>query len=196
MKTMKGISSIIGYTLALLISVVVISVITILIFNIQDQIIEDQVRRDLTQVSSQTSEKITDLYTLTRFSKTTPGNSTSILLADVSLNLPSDVADRSYRLKLLSAAQVLSQIENVTMGGENVTTQNNPPLGKIIAETTEEPFVSVEYNIPSIDIDIQGSVGDPNNATLKYYRYNPNGTVLDVIVLGDPQLLGQVTQVN
>ena len=193
---MKGISAIIGYTLAVLISVIVISIVSILIFDIQAKIVEDQVKRDLSQVSSQTSEKITDLYTLTRFSKTSPGNSTSILLADVTLNLPSKVASKSYKLKLLSAAEVLSQIENVTMGEENVTTQNSPPLGKIVAQTTEEPFVTVEYDIPSIDIDIQGSVGDPTNASLKYYRYNPNGTVLDVIVLGDPGLLGQVTQVS
>lgn len=193
---MKGISSIIGYTLALLISVIVVSGVAVLVLNIQNQVVEDQVRRDLGQVASQTSEQITELYTLTRFSKTSPGSSSSVLLADVSLNLPSKVASKSYKIGLLSASDVLSQIENVTVDGENVTTQNIPPLGKIVAETTEEPFVSVEYDIPSIGIDFQGSVGDPANATLKYYRYNPNGTVVDVIVLGDPDLIGQITQVG
>jgi hypothetical protein len=36
----------------------------------------------------------------------------------------------------------------------------------------------------------------PANATLRYYRYNPNGTVIDTILLGDYTLIGQVTAVT
>jgi hypothetical protein len=77
-----------------------------------------------------------------------------------------------------------------------VSTDSTAQVGRIIAETTQDPIVSVEYDVPSIDADLQGRTLDPQNATMRYYRYNPNGTITDVIVLGESSLIGQITALS
>lgn len=193
---MKGISPLVSYVLAVLLAIVVIAGTTLLAYNIYDTILKDQIRRDLTQVAAQTAQKVTDLYTFAKASKSSPPNSTAVLLADSELNLPGEVADRDYRLVLVSANQVSTLVSNITLNDGNVTNQKSPQTAKIIAGTTEDPFVEIEYDLPLIDIDVQGRTGEPTNATLRYYRYNPNGTVLDTVVLGDAALLVQVTVVS
>lgn len=193
---MKGISPLVSYVLAVLLAIVVIAGTTLLAYNIYDTILKDQIRRDLTQVAAQTAQKVTDLYTFAKASKSSPPNSTAVLLADSELNLPGEVADRDYRLVLVSANQVSTLVSNITLNDGNVTNQKSPQTAKIIAGTTEDPFVEIEYDLPLIDIDVQGRTGEPANATLRYYRYNPNGTVLDTVVLGDAALLVQVTVVS
>lgn len=193
---MKGISPLVSYVFAILLAIVVIAGVTLLAYSLYNQILQDQIKRDLTQVAAQASSKITEIYSVSKASKSSPQNSSATLLGELQLNLPQQVADRNYKLTLLSASQVMTLLGNVTLDGENVTAQSTAPTGKIIAETTQDPLVEIEYNLPAIDIDIQGSEGNPANATLRYYRYNPNGTIIDTIVLGDFSLIGQVTVVS
>ena len=193
MRNLKGISPLISYAFAMLLAIVIVTGVAVLIYNFYQLVLQDQIKRDLTQVAAQTSSKITEIYAISKGSKTSPSNSTAILMSEAALNLPQKVADRGYKLTLLSASQVSILLENVSVEGQNMTTQNLPENGKIVAETTEDPIIEVQYDLPSIDVDLQGSSGEPSNATLRYYRYNPNGTVTDAIVLGDYALLGQVT---
>lgn len=192
----KGISPLIGYVLSVLMAIIVIGAVAVLVTGFYDTIIKDEVKRELTQVAAQTSSKVTDIYYISKASRASPGNSSAILLGEEQLNLPQKVASKSYKLTLLSASQVASQISNVTVNGGNVSSVQTAPNGKIVAQTTEDPVVEVDYDVPSIDVDMQGSSGNPSNATLRYYRYNPNGTVIDTILMGDYTLLGQVTAVS
>lgn len=192
----KGASPIVSYVLAILLAVIVISGVAALLGAFYDLIIKDEIRRELTQVVGQTSSKVTEIYSISKASRASPANGTSILLAESQLNLPDQVALRGYRLTLLSASQVASLISNVTIDGENASTTDFPPTGKIVAETIQEPIVEVEYDVPSIDVDMQGWTIDPRNATLRYYRYNPNGTVTDAIVLGESSLIGQIVSMG
>lgn len=196
MAGMKGVSPLISYVLAVLLAVLVISAVAVLVTGFYNTIIQDEVRRELTQVAAQASSKITEIYSISKVSKASPANSSAILIGDLQLNLPAKVASRSYQLTLLSSNQVASILANLTVNGQNVSSTSTPQTGKIVAETTEDPFVSVEYDVPSIDVDMQGRSDSPTNATLRYYRYNPNGTVIDTVLIGDYTLLGQVATVS
>lgn len=196
MARMKGLSPLLSYVFAVLLAVIVIAGVSVLAYNFYRTLLQDEIKRELTQSAAQTSAKITEIYSISKQSKASPANSTGILLASNQLNLPDKVSTRSYAITLLSANQVASQITNATLDGLNTSLIKTPQTGKIIAQTTEDPFVTVEYDIPSIDVDVQGKSLNPRNATLRYYRYNPNGTVIDSILMGDYSLLGQVSVVS
>lgn len=192
----KGISPLISYVLATLIAVVIIAAIAALGFNFFDAISEDQIRRDLSQIATQASSRITEIYAVSKASSNSPDNSTAVLLAESQLNLPSQVSTRDYKITLLSPGQVATIVSNVSQGSGNASSQNQPQTGMVVLETTEEPIITVEHPLPSIDVDLQGFSGDPENATLRYYRYNPNGTVIDVIVVGEFSLITQAIGVS
>jgi hypothetical protein len=192
----KGVAPMVSYVLAVLVAVVVISGVAVLLNNFYTLLLEDEIKRELTQVSAQTSSKVTEIYSIAKASRSSPGNQSSVLLAESKLNLPDRVALREYKITLLSASQVASLLSNVTLNGGNVSTESTVQVGRIIAETTQDPAVSVEYDVPSIDVDLQGRTLDPQNATMRYYRYNPNGTITDVIVLGDSSLIGQIASMS
>lgn len=196
MGKMKGSSPLIGHGLSVLLAVVVISGVSILMFNFFNTLQQDQIKRDLTQVAAQVSSEITDLHSIAQSSKVSPSTSSAVLVADSSLKLPEKVAGKSYRVTLVSAGQISVFIDNVTLDGGETESENMPENGKILVSTTEEPRIEVVYDVPSIDADMQGTSGNPSNVTMRYYRYNPNGTILDAILLGDQALIAQVTSVS
>lgn len=196
MTSAKGVSPFVGYVLAILLAVIVITGVSALVYSFYRTIIEDEIKRELTQAAAQTSSKITEIYSLSKVSKASPENSSAILLAEAKLNLPTQVASKNYQITLLSANQVINLISTITVNSENTSVVKTPQTGRIVAKTTEDPFLEIEYEIPSIDVDLQGRSDSPANATLRYYRYNPNGTIIDTILLGDLTLLGQVTSVS
>ncbi len=192
----KGISPMVSYVLAILIAVIVLSGVALLVNGFYRTILEDEARRELTQINAQVSSKVTEIYSITKASKASPSNSTAILLADLRINLPAKVAGKKYQITFVSANQIANYVSNVTLSGQNVSTINYPGTAKIVAETTEEPLVLIESDVPSLGVDIQGRTDNPTNTTLRYYRYNPNGTVIDTILMGDYSLVGQVTTVS
>jgi len=196
MASPKGVAPLVSYVLAILVAVVVMSGVAVLLNDFYALIIEDEIKRELTQISAQTSSKVTEIYSIAKASRSSPGNQSSVLLAETRLNLPDRVALREYRVVLLSASQVASLLSNVTINGQNVSTDSTSQVGRIVAQTTQDPIVTVEYDVPSIDVDLQGRTTDPRNATMRYYRYNPNGTVVDAIVLGDSTLIGQIASLS
>jgi len=196
MAVMKGVSPLVSYVLAVLLATVVVTAVVLLVNAFYSIIIQDEIRRELTQVAAQTSSKITEIYSISKVSKASPANSTAVLLAESELNLPSQVVSRNYKVTLLSATQVTSILINLTVSGQNTTSASESQTGKVVAETTEDPIISVEYDVPSIDVDIQGRSENPSNTTLRYYRYNPNGTITDAILIGGYTLVGQVTVVS
>lgn len=192
----KGISPMVSYVLAILIAVIVLSGVALLVNGFYRTILEDEARRELTQINAQVSSKVTEIYSIAKASKASPSNSTAILLADLRINLPAKVAGKKYQITFVSANQIANYVSNVTLSGQNVSTINYPGTAKIVAETTEEPLVLIESDVPSLGVDIQGRTDNPTNTTLRYYRYNPNGTVIDTILMGDYSLVGQVTTVS
>lgn len=192
----KGISQLISYVFAILLAVIIVAAIAFLAYAFYGTIIKDEAKRELTQVANQVSSKITDTYSLAKASKASPANSTALILADVALNLPEEVAARNYKVTLVTPNEILSFVTNASLNGQNITFTRASQTGKVIAQTTEDPFVTVEFDLPNLEAELQGSTTNPRNATLRYYRYNPNGTIVDALVLGEETLLAQVTVVN
>lgn len=192
----KGISPLVGFVLAILLAVIVVAAVSALVYSFYTTVSQDEIKRELTQAAAQTTSKITELYSLSKQSKATPPNSTGILIASIRLNLPDKVASKGYSVAILSANEVTTLLSNVSFNNQSANLTKTSQTGKVVAQTTEEPAVTVEYDVPSIDVDMQGKSTNPLNATLRYYRYNPNGTLLDTILLGDYTLLGQVTAVS
>jgi hypothetical protein len=118
------------------------------------------------------------------------------LVSEVNLNLPSQVGRKNYEILLVSASPIWSYITSFTVDGQNVTTVEQTPSSKIIAQTTQDPIVKVEFDIPNIDVLIQGKSENGENGVLKYFRYNFNSTIVDTIILGEPDIIIEITEIS
>lgn len=192
----KGISQLISYVFAILLSVIIVTAIAFLAYGFYGTIVQDEAKRELTQVANQVSSKIAETYSLAKSSRSSPADSTAVLLTEAELNLPQSVVSRNYKVSLVTPGEILNFVENATLNDEDINFQSASQTGKVIAQTTQDPFVLVEVDLPNMEAELQGSTDNPANATIRYYRYNPNGTVIDAIVLGEDSLIAQVTVVN
>ena len=193
---MKGEAHFVEYTLVTLLSVVLIIGITLLAFSFYRTINENEIKQELRQISAQVSDNVVKLYDTARSSKAQPANYTSVLISEVDLNLPNKVANKNYDVVLVSASQLTPLITLVTIDGANVSTIISNSNARVIGRTDSDPDVEVEYDIPNIDISVQGKASNGQNTTLRYYKYNINGTVYDTIVLGSLDVLVNIGSVE
>jgi hypothetical protein len=194
---MKGISKFVDYSLIILFGFVVVTLFTVLIYGYYDNVLKTNIQVSLKQVAAQTSETILYLYDQAKESNSSPKNSSSITLSSVDLNYPNQIAGKNYELELISSPGIWNQITNVTINNLNVTVLKETSSGaKIIAKTRQKPLISYEYDIPNIPIRLQGKYTSGSNATLSLVRYNYNGTVEDVIILGNSTIIIKITTIN
>ena len=193
---MKGQANFIEYIFTILLSVVVVIAITLLVYGFYRNLIENEVKQELRQIVIQTSDQIVRLYDVARASKAQPTNYTSLLLSEVDLNLPRQASNKNYDVLLVSSSQLVSIISLVTIDGLNVSNTVSGANAKVVARTNDDPEIEVEYDIPNIDVSVQGKASDGVNATLRYYRYNINGVLYDTIVLGPYDILVRLSGVS
>jgi hypothetical protein len=129
-------------------------------------------------------------------SKAEPSNSSSVLIGETDLKLPAQVSGKNYEIYLVSSNIVWTNIINFTINNQNISTLTRPAKAKVLARTTQDPFVTSEKDIPNVDISVQGKSTNGDNTKLRYYRYNFNGTVYDKIVLGSSNILVDVTNIG
>jgi hypothetical protein len=110
--------------------------------------------------------------------------------------LPSHISRRNYEIFLVSGSQIWVNVINLTVESQNISSSIKTSGAKIVAKTTQDPFVTVEYDIPNIDVGVQGRSANGVDSKLSYYRYNFNGTVYDKIVLGSSDILIDITNVS
>ncbi|MBS3052825.1 MAG: hypothetical protein J4428_05650 [Candidatus Aenigmarchaeota archaeon] len=67
---------------------------------------------------------------------------------------------------------------------------------RIVVKTTQSPIVAYDFQISNIPVPVQGIFRSGENSTLKYIRYNYNGTVNDTIVLGESNLIIGVVKIQ
>lgn len=192
----KGQARLIEHTLTILLSVLVIVSISGVVFTFYTISLRTEITENLKQLIIQTSDNINRIYDAAHDSKVQPSNYTSVLLKEIDLKLPADVSRRSYEIILVSANPVWTSLGTITIDGETITPTVNTSGAKIIARTTEDPKISLQYDIPNIDVFVQGKSENGIDDTLKYYRYNINGTVYDRIVLGKSDILVTITQIS
>ncbi len=193
---MKGESHFVEYTLVILLSVVMIVGVTLLAFSFYRSISDSEIKQELRQISAQVSDNVVKLYDVAKSSRASPGNYTSMLISEVNLNLPDKVSNNNYEIFLVSASQLTPLISLVTIDGTNVSTIISNSNARVVGRTNGDPEVEVEYDIPNIDVSVQGKARNGQNTTLRYYKYNINGTIRDMIVLGSLDILINIGSVE
>ena len=193
---MKGVSNFITYSITILLGFVIVLSFSLLIYGYYDQVSKSNIESSLKQVCIQTIISIIDLYNKGKESDFTPENSSSIILSEIDLNYPDRVSDKNFEVELVSSPGIWNTIINLTIGGESTQIKKETTSGaKIIAKTTQRPFVSHEYDVPNIPMVLQGKFKSGQNDTLRLVRYNYNGNIQDVIILGGSDVIIGVTSV-
>jgi len=187
---MKGISNFVSYTFTILFGFTILILFSSLIYSFYDQVQKTTITASLKQVSIQTADEIIKLYNLGKEFKANPTNSTTIIISNISLNYPQKISDKNYEIELSSSPGIWNSIINFTVNGENATiVKETESSSKIIAKTTQRPFVTYEYDLPNLPIMLQGKFRSGDNDILKLVRYNYNGTIEDRIILGESDII-------
>ena len=192
----KGQSEIIGNVLIVLFGVIILAAISTVAYNLYTNQLKDEIENNLKQIGVEISDNIMRLYERGKSSKYLPGSNESVRLAEIDLKLPSQVSGRNYEIILIEANPIWIQISNVTVGGSTPPSVITVPGAKVILKTTQDPQVTVEHEIPNIDVPVQGKSSNGLNSTLVYYRYNSTGTTKDKIVFGDYEIIIDIVSVS
>jgi hypothetical protein len=194
---MKGISQFISYTFLIILSFVALTIFVTLIYGYYNHITRTNIQVSLKQVAAQTADNILYLYNQGIDSDATPGNSTSIILSSVDLNYPNQVGGKNFEVELVSSPGIWNVITNLAIGGVNATIRKESTSGaKIIVKTIQKPIESYEYAVANVPIILQGKYRSGGNDTLRLVRYNYNGTLEDIIILGNSSIIIGITSIN
>ena len=188
--------SFIEYILTVLFSVFVIASIIALVYSFYSTALRIEIREELKQLAVQTGDQIVKLYEIAKLSKATPSNYSSVLISEIDLKLPTDVSKRNYQLLLVSASPVWSSISTFYVNSKNATVIEETSGAKIIVQTIQSPIITVEQDIPNIDVAVMGVSKNGKDSKLRYYRYNINGNIYDTIVLGNSTMLITISSVS
>jgi len=192
----KAQAKLIEYTLTILLSVLVMISIIAIAYTFYLNVLENEIRESLKQIALYTSDNIIKIYQTAKTVKAQPSNQTSILIKEIDLSLPTDISKRNYEVILVNPNPLWLTIRNFTIDGENVSTIVETSGPKVIAQTTQDPIIKVEHSLPNIDVNLQGKVENGREDKLRYYRYNINETIRDVAVLGEADILIDITNMS
>ena len=192
----KGISPLISYILTILFSILFLGSIAALVFTFYQISLRNVLREGLRQVAVQTSDGVIRLYENSRVINTRPSNFTSLILGQIELELPAEISKRNYEVLLVSSNPLWSQLTNLTIGNSPIASITSAGGAKIIARSTQDPLVSVELDVPNFEPIVQGRSQNGIMATLKYFRYNLNGTTIDAIILGQSDIITKIDKVT
>jgi len=192
----KAQAQLIGYLLTILLGVIVVVSIIAILFYFYDISLRNEIRQGLKQIAVQISDSIVRLFEVAKASKAVPSNYSSVLISQISLNLPASISNRNYEIVLIAANPIWQTIQNFTIDSQNVSFVEITSGAKIIAKTTQDPIESIEYDVPNINVGLQGKSENGRNSKLSYYRYNINGTVYDKIVLGEADILINIENIS
>ena len=185
---MKAQVQIIENVFMIFLSVVFLTVISILSYSIYTTQLKGEIENSLRQIGMGISKSMIKLYEIGKESKYFPNENESKKLAEIELKLPSHISGKNYEI-LLFANPILIQISNMSVN------ESSPPYTittygtKILLRTTQYPEVSVEVDVPNIGVPVQGKSENGLNSSLAYYRYNFNGTIEDIILLGPQDII-------
>lgn len=192
----KGQSNLIEYVLTILFSLIILVAVSTIIYSFYNSVSKQDLTRSLNQIDLEVSSAIYKIYQQGKASSTSPANSTSVLLANVNLNLPTKVSNRNYEVDLVPLNPLFATVSNVTTGGVSVTTLIQSSGGKIVAKTIDDPKIVISKDLTNINANVQGMILNGKNATLKYYRYNFNGNIYDKIILGEQGIIIDINQMS
>jgi len=173
------------------------TLLTILIYGYYNHVLKTNIQVSLKQIAAQTSDTILYLYDQAKESDAILPNSSSIILSSIDLNYPNQISGKNFEVELISSPGIWNEITNITISNVNATITKETTSGtKIIAKTKQNPIVSYEYDVPNVPIKLQGKYTSGGNDTLSLVRYNYNGTIEDVIILGNSSIIIGITSIN
>ena len=194
---MKGISRFITYSFTILLGFIILTVFTTLIYGYYDQVSKSNMRSSLKQICVQTFFGIVNLYNRGMENDLIPDNSTAAVIYKIDLNYPDSISGKQFEVYLISSSEIWNTIKNITIDGKIVNIKEEINSGsKIIANTIDKPSVSFEYNLPNMPVIIQGKFSSGDNQTLSLIRYNNNGTIEHVVILGNSDLFVRLNTIN
>jgi len=194
---MKGISRFITYSFTILLGFIILTVFTTLIYGYYDQVSKSNIRSSLKQICVQTFFGIVNLYNRGMENDLIPDNSTAAVIHKIDLNYPDSISGKEFEVYLISSSEIWNTIKNITIDGKIVNIKEEINSGsKIIANTIDKPSVSFEYNLPNMPVIIQGKFSSGDNQTLSLIRYNNNGTIEHVVILGNSDLFIRLNTIN
>jgi hypothetical protein len=191
----KAQTQIIGNIFMVLLSVVFLTVISILSYSLYTTQLKSEIENNLRQIGTEISKSIIKLYEIGKNSKYSPNENESAKLAEIELKLPSRISGKNYEIFLV-ANPILIQISNISVN------ESSPPYTltlygtKVVLRTTQSPEVFVEVDVPNIGAYVQGKSENGLNSSLAYYRYNLNGTIKDIILLGPQDIIIDIGKVS
>jgi hypothetical protein len=176
---------------------IIVTVFSTLIYGYYDRVSESNIKISLKQIAIQTAHAITKLYYLGKESGVVPDNSTSIIIKDMDLNYPDKVSGKNFEVELISSPGIWNIVTDLTIDNENITIRKETTSSsKIIAKTTQRPFLTYEHDFPNLPVILQGKFRSGENDTLRFFRYNYNGVVNDTIILGEPNIIIGITSIS
>jgi len=184
----KGQAEVIEYVFIILLSVFLISVITVVIYNVYAANLKTEIRSNLEQLVLTAADNILKLYDLGKNSKATAGQDSSVKISEINLGFPNQISGRSYEIILTEPNLVWQNVGNITIGGQEITPVTTTSGAKIIARTLQDPEITVERDLPNMDVSLQGKCENGENCTLSYYRFNYSATTTDKITLGKEEI--------
>jgi len=192
----KGQAEIVENVLIVLFGVIILTAITALAYNLYSTQLKNEIENNLKQIAVDISNNILRLYDMGKNSKYSPSTNEIAKLVDIDLKLPSQVSGRNYEVILIGANLLWTSISNITIDGSATVSVITSPGAKIILRTTQSPVITVEHEIPNIDISVQGRSENGLNTTLAFYRYNSDGSIKNKIVLGAYDIIIDITSVS
>lgn len=182
----KAQATLIENVLLILLGSLMLTFIGVTMYGFYQEHLKREIENSLRQIAIDTASNILRLYEAGRKSRSYVEENSSRMLLELELSLPERVSGRSYEMLLVSPNPIWSTFSTIMVGGKEVVSVPTTPGAKIIVKTTQKPYITVEYDLPNIDVSLQG-ITDGTDAVLRYYRYNFNGIERDKIVLGKNQ---------
>lgn len=153
----KGQSEIVGNVIVVLLSVGLVSAISLLVSQIYSAHLKAEIEEELNQLGRIILSEISELYDVGKKLEFSPKINESLKLVEISLNLPSRIANRNYEISFGQGQR------------------------KLILKTLQDPEVIVEMEIPKLGIEFNGKSKNGFNSSLVYYRINSNGEIKNIV---------------
>jgi len=192
----KGQGKFIEYLMTVILSMLVLVAVTTMVNTFYLNALEANIQQSLDQLASQVSNEIVRYHQFAKEVKTQPQINSSVLLYETTLKLPNTISSRNYEIILATSNPFWISITVSNISNVNMTPITRTPGAKVVARTTQDPIVSVEKDIPNIDMDVEGIVQNGVSATLRYYKFNTQNVIYNVVTFGEPGIITKITSVT
>jgi len=194
---MKGIYQFISYAITILLGFSILIFLSVVVYRYYDDILKNTIKAELKQICIQTTNNIIKLHNLAKEVDVIPENSASAVISSIDLNYPNKVEGKNFEVELLSSPGIWNSITNITIEGRKVfIVKETGSYSKVIVQTTQNPIIVYEYDVPNTPIALQGKFRSGENDTLKLIRSNYNGVIEDRIILGESELIVGITKIS